>query len=1009
MAVKLLSYNSTGFNSIKGDFINFLSLINGIDFVFVQEHFHLRENIPKIKAHLKDFNSAFIPASKTSDFISAGRPSGGLGIFWRHSLDSAVNIINHPNSTRVHAVSFDSKYLLVNCYFPVDPKTALFNDFELLKVLEDIKWFIDSYPNYSIVLVGDVNCDFSRTTRFVNIIREFMMRNQLMTVWSAFPVDFTFSQSQNRNGREVFSHSVIDHFLINTADFHNVLDAQVIHTGDNLSVHEPIFLTLKTDFVANENVEAPIDNEVPKPMWSKASPENIASYREELSARLSSLELVNGLLCNNPKCQDAHHLSDIDSFANDIMKIIDSSVNSCIPLSRSPAQEKVVPGWTDVVKPYQDDAKFWYAIWLSCGKPRNCEVHNVMKRTRNAYHYAVRRVKKNAAQIKQDKLIDSLKGGGSANLLKEFKKQRLGNVNNFASKIDGISGNNNIANHFSNLYSNLYSRNKSEPEMKVFLDNLNDSININDLSEIDRVTPAIVFQAISSLHKNKSDNTYAWKSDAIIYGGDILSNYFTLLFHSFLLHGYVPKSLLSCTLKPIIKDSLGDKFSSSNYRAIGISPLILKVLDLVILIIFGNDLTPSELQFGFQKDNSTTMCTWVVCETVNYFNNRDTPVFSCFLDISKAFDLVNFHKLFQKLIGRISPMFLRLLAYIYMQQVCKVEWNGQVSNSFNVYNGVRQGAVLSPTFFSIYINELFSILKSSGLGCYIKNCFYGIVGYADDLVLLSPDIKGLQYMLDLTSNYLKSIGLCVSVDHVKPHKSKTKCVSFGLKHDPIPIKLDGISLPWCDRYIHLGHLLYKDGTLDLDCDMKCKSFTGSFHALRQELKSQDPFVLLNLINIYISHFYGSNLWNLFNCDQVYILWNNMIRNVFNLPQQTHRYLIEPISETHHVFSMLTNRFIKFFLRLYSSDKLVIRNLCQLQLFDMRSTFGSNILHICLAQKILNPLNMRKDLLKYKEIPDSEIWRVNFIKDVLSVRLNSRDQNILSLNELNQVLFCISCN
>ena len=65
-----------------------------------------------------------------------------------------------------------------------------------------------------------------------------------------------------------------------------------------------------------------------------------------------------------------------------------------------------------------------------------------------------------------------------------------------------------------------------------------------------------MFQAISSLHKNKSDNTYAWKSDAIIYGGDILSNYFTLLFHSFLLHGYVPKSLLSCTLKPIMKDSL---------------------------------------------------------------------------------------------------------------------------------------------------------------------------------------------------------------------------------------------------------------------------------------------------------------------------------------------------------------------------------------------------------------------------------------------------------------------
>ena len=195
------------------------------------------------------------------------------------------------------------------------------------------------------------------------------------------------------------------------------------------------------------------------------------------------------------------------------------------------------------------------------------------------------------------------------------------------------------------------------------------------------------------------------------------------------------------------------------------------------------------------------------------------------------------------IVGKISTLFLRLLAYIYMHQVCKVDWGGELSDSFEVYNGVRQGAVLSPTFFSVYIDELFTILKKSGLGCYINKCFYGIVGYADDIVLLSPDLKGLQYMLDLTNNYLKSIGLCVSVNHDVPQKSKTKCISFGIKHDPIPIKLDGIELPWCDRYIHLGHLIYKDGSLKLDCDMKCNSFTGSFHALRQELKTQDPLVI----------------------------------------------------------------------------------------------------------------------------------------------------------------------
>ena len=213
MEVKLLSYNSTGFNSYKGEFINSLASLLNIDFICIQEHFHLRENVGKIQELLSDFSSAFIPANKTSDYITGGRPSGGLGIFWKRALDSAVNIINHPNSQRVHGVSFDSKYLILNTYFPVDSRSASFDDFELLRLLEDIKWYIDSYTNYSIVIVGDLNCDFGRSSRFVNTVREFMMTHHLLTMWSVFLVDFTYSHTQIRNGTEIISHSVIDHFL----------------------------------------------------------------------------------------------------------------------------------------------------------------------------------------------------------------------------------------------------------------------------------------------------------------------------------------------------------------------------------------------------------------------------------------------------------------------------------------------------------------------------------------------------------------------------------------------------------------------------------------------------------------------------------------------------------------------------------------------------------------------------------------------------------------------------
>ena len=157
-----------------------------------------------------------------------------------------------------------------------------------------------------------------------------------------------------------------------------------------------------------------------------------------------------------------------------------------------------------------------------------------------------------------------------------------------------------------------------------------------------------------------------FQSNAHRNAADIISTYLTAIFQAFLIHGYIPKELIFCSLKPIIKDKLGDKFNLDNYRAIGSSSLVLKVLDWVIFSLFESDLKPSELQFGFQKKNSTSMCSWTVIETVNYFNNRDTPVFSCFLDLSKAFDLVDFHKLFCKLKNRISNIFIRLLSYIYV-------------------------------------------------------------------------------------------------------------------------------------------------------------------------------------------------------------------------------------------------------------------------------------------------------------------------------------------------------
>ena len=346
------------------------------------------------------------------------------------------------------------------------------------------------------------------------------------------------------------------------------------------------------------------------------------------------------------------------------------------------------------------------------------------------------------------------------------------------------------------------------------------------------------------------------------------------------------------------------------------------------------------------------------------------------------------------------------MAYIYVFQSCCVDWCGTKSKPFNVSCGIRQGAVLSPILFSIYINDLFNVLSCSGYGCHINGLFYGIVGYADDLVLLSPDLHGLQSMFDIAKTFLDELGLKISVNQIEPKKSKTKCLAFGLKHDPLfSITLNDFEIPWCDNYKHLGHVLYRDGSLKLDVDLKKRSFIGTFYELKQELKQQHPVVFMNLIIVYLSNFYGSNLWNLFDIDAICIAWNKIVRIVFNLPYCTHRYLLEPFSGFTHVFTMLTNRFMKFYNTLYFSSKNVVSNLRLCQEGDCRSNFGLNIQNICLMNETSNIFECKKNSIKYFPIVEEDLWRVDILKELKE----SLGVEGFSNEELSFMINDIACN
>ena len=141
-------------------------------------------------------------------------------------------------------------------------------------------------------------------------------------------------------------------------------------------------------------------------------------------------------------------------------------------------------------------------------------------------------------------------------------------------------------------------------------------------------------------------------------------------------------------------------------------------------------------------------------ETISYYNANGSNVYALMLDASKAFDRVNYCKLFRVLLKRkVSPLTLRLMLYMYTKQKLQVRWGSSMSSQFTACNGVKQGAILSPILFSIYMDGLFEQLGKSGVGCHMGNHYKGCIGYADDITLLTPARSGLKVLIDICEKY----------------------------------------------------------------------------------------------------------------------------------------------------------------------------------------------------------------------------------------------------------------
>ena len=306
-----------------------------------------------------------------------------------------------------------------------------------------------------------------------------------------------------------------------------------------------------------------------------------------------------------------------------------------------------------------------------------------------------------------------------------------------------------------------------------------------------------------------------------------------------------------------------------------------KLFEHVLKIVFATYLTTSEHQFGFKRNSSTSHALHCLKQTVDYYVENGSRVFCAFLDASKAFDRLVHSGLFLKLIEREVPfIFLNIIISWYDGISCRVKWGIDYSEWFFVTAGVRQGGVLSPDFYSIYVEDLLSRLKRLNKGCHDFGIFAAALFYADDMALLAPSIKGLVTLLDLCNDY------CLEFD-IGLNAKKSKLLYFGKRTaTPHNVTLNGNTLLWVDEWTYLGVKVKAAKKFDCSITDRVKKFYRCANAILRIDGASDEFVMLRLLETHCVPLltYAIETIHVSNTDerrQLRVAYNSIFRRIFN--------------------------------------------------------------------------------------------------------------------------------
>ena len=384
----------------------------------------------------------------------------------------------------------------------------------------------------------------------------------------------------------------------------------------------------------------------------------------------------------------------------------------------------------------------------------------LMCEQRNIFRSLCREKKREYNQKEADRLV-YLSKKDPKNFWREFK----------GNKDRVVDQECNFFEHFKQL-ANIDSRVGEEGTKEVENENRGDNNNKSETLD-SQIKLEELESALKGLKKNKSAGEDNLLNEFFKNASLPVKLFILLLFNKILDMEFFPAIWAIGKVVPVFKK--GDKRDANNYRGITImsclGKLFTKIMnDRLNRFVEEKDIL-SDVQYGFRKGRGTTDCLFILKGLIDIMFSKGLKLYVCFVDYEKAYDLIDRTCLFHKLIKEgLSSKCINVFKSMYSKVKLKVSTDNE-NRLFSSNVGLLQGESTSPLLFSLFVNDLESSLFNTDINLNIVDTLIKILMFADDMIILSTSIEGLQEGLNSLSDYCKKWGLTVNIN-------KTKIVIF---------------------------------------------------------------------------------------------------------------------------------------------------------------------------------------------------------------------------------------